>query len=195
VPSLKSFRFTEPIVTERLILRPFEERDLDDLFEIESRPEVTRFLYWEPRTRDEVVEALASRIGSTVMANDGDKLNFAVTRRPDGPVIGDLTLIRHRGNDGHVEIGYVFHPDAHGQGLATEAARVLVDLAFDHLDAHRVSAALDARNAPSAALLERLGLRREAHLVRNEWVKGEWTDELIYAVLAEEWAASRLGAG
>jgi RimJ/RimL family protein N-acetyltransferase len=195
VPSLKSFRFTVPIVTERLILRPFEERDLDDLFEIESRPDVTRFLYWEPRTRDEVVEALASRIVSTELANDGDKLNFAVTRRPDGPVIGDLTLIRHRANDGHVEIGYVFHPDAHGQGLATEAARALMDLAFDHLDAHRVSAALDARNAPSAALLERLGLRREAHLVRNEWVKGEWTDELIYAVLAEEWAASRLGAG
>ncbi|HEV3369143.1 MAG TPA: GNAT family protein [Acidimicrobiales bacterium] len=195
MPSLKSFRFTEPIVTERLILRPFEERDLDDLFEIESRPDVTRFLYWEPRTRDEVVEALASRIVSTELANDGDKLNFAVTRRPDGPVIGDLTLIRHRANDGHVEIGYVFHPDAHGQGLATEAARALMDLAFDHLDAHRVSAALDARNAPSAALLERLGLRREAHLVRNEWVKGEWTDELIYAVLAEEWAASRLGAG
>ena len=170
-------------------------RDLDDLFEIESRPDVTRFLYWEPRTRDEVVDALASRIGSTEMANDGDRLNFAVTRRPDGPVIGDLTLIRHRANDGHVEIGYVFHPDAHGQGLATEAARVLVDLAFDHLDAHRVSAALDARNAPSAALLERLGLRREAHLGRNDWVKGEWTDELIYAVLAEEWAASRLGAG
>ena len=79
MPSLKPFRFTQPIVTERLILRPFEERDLDDLFEIESRPEVARFLYWEPRTRDEVVEALASRIGSIVMANDGDKLNFAVT--------------------------------------------------------------------------------------------------------------------
>jgi RimJ/RimL family protein N-acetyltransferase len=195
VPSLRSFRFTEPIVTDRLTLRPFEERDLDGLFDIQSRPEVARFLYWEPRTRGEVVEALAAKIGSTVVAHDGDKLGIAVTRRPEGPVIGDLTMIRHRAIDQHVEIGYVFHPDVRGQGLATEAARVLVDLAFDQFDAHRVSATLDARNTPSAALLERLGLRREAHLVQNEWVKGEWTDEVIYAVLAEEWAASRLGPG
>jgi RimJ/RimL family protein N-acetyltransferase len=195
VPSLRSFRFTEPIVTDRLTLRPFEERDLDGLFDIQSRPEVARFLYWEPRTRDEVVEALAAKIGSTVVAHDGDKLGIAVTRRPEGPVIGDLTMIRHRAIDQHVEIGYVFHPDVRGQGLATEAARVLVDLAFDQFDAHRVSATLDARNTPSADLLERLGLRREAHLVQNEWVKGEWTDEVIYAVLAEEWAASRLGPG
>jgi RimJ/RimL family protein N-acetyltransferase len=195
VPSLRTFRFTEPILTDRLVLRPFEERDLADLFDLQSRPEIARYLYWEPRTWDEVVESLAVKIASTVVANDGDRLGLAVTRRPEGPVIGDLTMIRHRAVDQHVEIGYVFHPDVRGQGLATEAARVLVDLAFDQCGAHRVSAALDARNAPSAALLERLGLRREAHLVRNEWVKGEWTDELIYAVLAEEWAAARLGAG
>jgi RimJ/RimL family protein N-acetyltransferase len=185
----------EPMFTERLILRPFEVRDVDDLFAIQSRPDVARFLYWEPRTRTQVVEALHQRISATVMANDGDRLCFAVTRRPQGPVIGDITLIRHKGVDRHIEVGYIFHPDVHGQGLATESTRAAVNLAFAHLEAHRVSAALDARNTPSAALLERLGFRREAHLVQNEWVKGEWTDEVIYAVLAEEWAASRLGAG
>jgi RimJ/RimL family protein N-acetyltransferase len=48
---------------------------------------------------------------------------------------------------------------------------------------------IDARNSASAAVLERLGMRREAHFVENEWVKGEWTDEVVYAVLASEWAA------
>jgi RimJ/RimL family protein N-acetyltransferase len=39
-----------------------------------------------------------------------------------------------------------------------------------------------------------LGLRQEAHLVENEWVKGEWTDEIVYAMLRDEWLA-RQAAG
>ena len=50
---------------------------------------------------------------------------------------------------------------------------------------------IDARNTASAAVLERLGMRREAHFVQNEWVKGEWTDEAVYAVLVHEWSARR----
>jgi RimJ/RimL family protein N-acetyltransferase len=69
-----------------------------------------------------------------------------------------------------------------------EAARAVVDLAFRELGVHRVFGQIDARNTASARVLERLGMRREAHLVENEWVKGEWTDEVIYGVLADEWA-------
>jgi RimJ/RimL family protein N-acetyltransferase len=179
-------------MTERLLLRPFEERDIDGLFDLQSRPEVTRYLYWEPRSLVEVRASLAKKMSSTHLAADGDILSVAVADRAGGSLIGDLTLIYLSAAHRHGEIGYVFHPDAHGRGLATEATRALVDLAFDDLGFHRVSAQLDARNDRSAALLERLGLRREAHLRENEWVKGEWTDELIYAVLAEEWPASRL---
>jgi RimJ/RimL family protein N-acetyltransferase len=53
---------------------------------------------------------------------------------------------------------------------------------------HRIVACLDARNVASARLAERLGMRREAHFVSNEMFKGEWTDEVIYAMLAEDWA-------
>jgi RimJ/RimL family protein N-acetyltransferase len=64
----------------------------------------------------------------------------------------------------------------------------MIDVAFRDLNAHRVVARLDARNDASRHLLERLGMRREAHLVQNEFIKGEWTDELIFAVLEGEWA-------
>ena len=46
---------------------------------------------------------------------------------------------------------------------------------------------LEPRNAPSARVLERLGMRREARLVENEWVKGEWQSEDVYAILDREW--------
>ena len=81
------------------------------------------------------------------------------------------------------DIGYTFLPAHHGHGYATDA----------RLGAHRVTGRNDARNNArndaSAAVLERLGMRLEAHLIENEWVKGEWTDESIYAVLAVEWAS------
>jgi RimJ/RimL family protein N-acetyltransferase len=186
-------RVTEPILTDRLLLRTFEKGDLEDLYDIQSRPDVTRFLYWEPRTRSEVGESLVKKMASVHIETEGVILSLAVTEKSGGPVIGDLNLIYESAAHQHAEFGYVFHPAVHGQGFATEAARALVDLAFTNLKLHRVTAALDARNIRSAALLERLGLRREAHLIENEWVKGEWTDEAIYAVLAGEWVSSRLG--
>ena len=87
------------------------------------------------------------------------------------------------------EVGYVFNPAYHGRGLATEAVGALLRLGFEGLGLHRITGQLDARNTASARVLERAGLRREAHLVENEFVKGEWTDELIYAILRSEWAA------
>ena len=187
---LHSLHLTEPIRTERLVLRPFADGDLDDLFDLQSRPDVTRFLYWDPRTRDKAAESLDKKVRSTRIEAEGDILSLAVTLAAGGAVIGDLTLVYASATHQQAEIGYLFHPDVGGRGLATEATRVLLGLAFDDLGVHRVSARLDGRNAASAALLERLGMRREAHLRENEWVKGEWTDEVIYAVLAEEWACS-----
>ena len=62
----------------------------------------------------------------------------------------------------------------------------MVALAFGTYDLHRVYGRLEARNTASARVLEKLGMRQEAHLVENEWVKGEWQSELVYALLARE---------
>jgi RimJ/RimL family protein N-acetyltransferase len=80
-----------------------------------------------------------------------------------------------------------------GRGYATEAARALLRVAFERYRLHRVCGRLEPRNEGSARVLEKLGMRREALLVENEWVKDEWQSEAIYALLAREWesAASR----
>ncbi len=85
------------------------------------------------------------------------------------------------------EIGYVFAPAFGGQGYATEAGHALLHLAFDELGFRRVIARVDSRNQPSVRVVERLGMRLEAHLVENEWFKGEWSDELDFALLESEW--------
>jgi RimJ/RimL family protein N-acetyltransferase len=147
---------------------------------------VACYLYWEPRTLDEVREVLQKKVEQSTLA-EGQVLTLAVAHQGSGTLIGEIVLVWLSRAHQTGEIGYVFHPDHSGQGLATEAARAGLGLAFDELGLHRVIGRLDGRNEASARLLERLGMRREAHFVQNEFVKGRWADEVVYAMLAEEW--------
>ncbi|MFG1946343.1 GNAT family N-acetyltransferase [Nonomuraea sp. NPDC048826] len=176
-----------PITTPRLTLRPFTPADLDALHAYESRPDVARYLYWEPRDRDAVRTFLDKKISRTALLDEGDAIDLAVTHRTTGTLIGNCLLIWTSKTHRQGEIGYVLHPDQHGHGYATEAAREMLRLGFDGLRLHRITGRLDARNTASARVLEKLGMRREAHLIDNEHVKGEWTSETIYAMLDHEW--------
>jgi RimJ/RimL family protein N-acetyltransferase len=174
------------IRTERLLLRRFRESDLDRLAAIRGLPEVARYLPFEPATREQVEETLARRIAATSLEEDDDAVVLAVERMEDGLLLGDVSVFLRSLEHGQVEVGWIFHPDAGGQGYATEASRALVDLAFDTLGAHRVFARLDARNTASAALCRRLRMRQEAHFRESELFKGTWGDELVFAMLATE---------
>jgi RimJ/RimL family protein N-acetyltransferase len=181
---------TYPIATPRLDLRPFRPDDLDAAHAIHSRQDVTRYLYWEPRSVDEVREQLARRARQPTLKAEGDVLTLAVVVRESGTLVGEVILIWRSQEHRQGEIGFVFHPDHHGRGYAGEAVAVMLRLGFDGLGLHRIVGRCDGRNAASARLMERLGMRREAHLRENELVKGEWCDEYVYALLAAEWAAA-----
>ena len=180
-------RPTYPIETERLTLRPFREGDLDGLYAYQSLPEVARFLYWEPRDLEESRSFLQQKMSASTVEREGDWLVLAVVWRQTGALIGEVNLQwRHREHQ-QGEIGFVLNPRYHGKGFATEAAEVVLRLGFDGLGLHRIVGRLDGRNAASARVLKRLGMRREAHLLQNELIKGEWTDEIVYAILRDEW--------
>jgi RimJ/RimL family protein N-acetyltransferase len=178
---------TYPVKTARLILRPFKKDDLTALHSFQSRPDVTRYLPWEPRTRAESAKALAEKIENTDLTEPGQKLSLAVELVETGELIGELTLLWTSAEDGCAEIKVVFHPKHHGKGYAAEATAELLRLGFEDLELHRIMGRCDARNIASASLLEGLGLRREAHRRKGGLVKGVWTDELVYAMLAVEW--------
>ena len=164
--------------TERLLLRPLTRDDLDACAAYTSLEATTTYLRWEPRSRAETAMWLERAVTGA-----GD--NLAVIRTDTGEFIGDVGL--WPGEHNSAEVGYVLHPDHYGNGFATEAVRELILFGFADRGYHRILARLDARNHRSRRLVERLGMRREAHFLRNEFVKGEWTDEYVYATLAEEW--------
>ena len=179
------------IQTPRLLVRPFSERDLDDVHALQSDAEVVRYLPWPLRTREESQQWLAGRIAAATLQADDDAVAYAVERREDGRVIGSITLFLRSVEHQQGEIGFVLERSAQGQGYAAEATSAVLDLAFPALGLHRVVGKADARNAASATLMSRLGMRQEAHLRECERFKGEWGDLLVYAVLRSEWSRLR----
>lgn len=179
------------IETERLIVRRFAPDDFDALYAIQSNPAVTRFLYWDARNAADVRKMLDLRIGRIALGETGDALSFAVQVKATGTVVGDVNLEWLSAENNSSEIGFVFNPDHHGNGYATEAGRALLRLGFETYDMHWIIGRLEARNAASGRVLEKLGMRKEAHFVENELVKGEWQSEVVYAMLAREWRAGQ----
>ena len=181
------FELTLPLQSDRLLLRAYADRDFDALYAMRSNAAVARYLYWSPQTPDEVRETLERKKAGTALRAEGDVLALAAEHRDTGAVVADVIL--HWVSREHAlgEIGYITHPEHAGRGYATEACRPLLGIAFETLGLHRVIGRLEARNGASARVLEKLGMRLEAHLVENEWVKGEWQSELVYAILEREW--------
>ncbi len=187
--SVASFELTGPIETERLVLRAFGPDDFDAVRAMQSDVGVTRYLYWGPRSDEEVRASLAKKIAATALRAAGDTLSLAAISKATGELVADLTLMWVSGEHRQGEVGYIVPPAHQGHGYATEGTRKLLRIGFEELRLHRISGRLEARNASSARVLEKLGMRREAHLVENEFVKDEWQSELVYAILEEEWRA------
>jgi RimJ/RimL family protein N-acetyltransferase len=176
-----------PLRTARLLLRPFEERDLDDVFAYRSLPEVNTYLYSEPYTREQAVENLQKWIKLHELTAEGQSLTLAVVLPEEDRVIGkvDLEWLSEQHRQG--EVGYIFSPAFQGKGYAREATEAMLKVGFEDLGLRRIIAQCDPRNEPSWRLMERLGMRREAHFREFEIFKGEWGDLFVYAMLAEEY--------
>ncbi|MFG2892150.1 GNAT family N-acetyltransferase [Streptomyces sp. NPDC048248] len=183
------YRPDYPIRTERLDLRPVRADDFEAIHAYQRRPEVCRYLYWGPFDEAASRASVTTKAARTTLRESGDVLQLAVVVRETGQLVGDVTLVLTSREHRQGGIGYVFNPDFAGRGYATEASRALLRIGFDDLLLHRIQAELDGRNGASARLLERLGMRREGHLRENEFLHGEWSDEVVYALLAREWHA------
>lgn len=180
-----------PVRTERLLLRPLTVHDADALLAYRSRPDVCRYVPFEPMTREVIKERISSQWARSELTDEGQALTLGVVVAETDELVGDVVLFWHSRLHAGGELGYVFNPDFGGRGFATEAASAVLRLGFEELGLHRIVARVDERNDSSARLARRLGMRQEARLVHNEFFKGEWSTELDFAMLADEWSAYR----
>ncbi|MEV6316788.1 GNAT family N-acetyltransferase [Streptomyces sp. NPDC051776] len=175
-----------PVTTDRLVLRLFTPDDVDDMYAYQGLESVARYLYRPPRTREGCEEAVARNAAATRWEEDGDALTLAMCRRTEPGVIGEVVVKCASAYARQAEIGWILNPEHEGRGYATEAARALAVMAFDDLGVHRLFARIDVENTGSTRLCERLGMRREAHLIENDLDGTRWGSEYIYASLSHE---------
>ena len=177
-----------PRRTARLVLRPFRAGDEADALAYRGRADVCRYIPAEPLDPADAGQFVADRAGATSITADGGAIILAVEH--GGRVIGDVVLKAGQLADRQAEVGWSLHPEHQGRGYATEAAREVIGMAFTDLGMHRAWAQLDPRNAASARVCERLGMRQEAHFREDIWFKGGWGSTDVYAILASEWPRS-----
>jgi RimJ/RimL family protein N-acetyltransferase len=172
--------------TQRLTLRRFHPDDAAALAAYRSDPEVARYQSWAAP----VSVATARELSAEFAAGDPRRpgwFQYAIDR--EDTLIGDVGVNLHD-NRMQAEIGFTLAPAYQGRGYAAEAVRGVVEHLFIVQGLHRISAECDARNARSARLLARVGFRHEGCRRANTWIKGEWTDDLLFGLLANEWRTS-----
>ena len=156
-------------------------------------PEVARYQTWESFSREEA-ETFIARQSRARVGIPGRWFQFAVEIKDTGVLAGDCALLLVKWARRTGEIGYTFSRAYQGHGLATEAARAVIDYGFDSLGLLRIIATTDCRNLRSLAVMKRLGMREEGHFIQNLWFKGAWCDEYHYAILRSEWSSARASA-
>lgn len=177
----------ERVFAADVYLRRFQPSDHAALLEYHADPEVVRLLPWPVRTPAQVQSALEKDINEFKFEEEGDFRVWALIRKEDEHLIGEIVVFYRSAEHQHAELGYVINPAFAGLGYMTQGCKVVIDALFATGLFHRVFARLDARNERSEALLIRLGMRKEGHQIEDDLFKGEWTDTIIYATLQSEW--------
>lgn len=179
-----------PKTTDRLTIRPAAKDDVEATWQFRSLPEVGEWITAVPTT----LEAYTAHF------LEESRLEKTLLFEHDGHVIGDLMLavedawsqreVEDQAKQVQAELGWVLHPGYAGRGYATEAVSELIRVCFEELGLRRVLANCFADNVASWRLMERVGMRREAHMVSESLHRSRgWIDGYTYALLAEEWRA------
>lgn len=174
--------------TDRLRLRIMRSTDAAALADYRNDPQVAQHQLWDlPYTIDEARALLADQDDLSDLRLGG-WTQIAVER--DGRVLGDVCA--HLDDTGAVaELGYTFAREHQGHRYAREAAGALLEALFARPQVVRVTAELDPPNIASQRVLEAIGLRVESLTRRSFLWRGEWTDNLAYALTRDDYDAWR----
>jgi ribosomal-protein-alanine N-acetyltransferase len=172
-------------ITQRLRIREFVVGDFTALRDMDSRLEMhtyERDLPAETDTRNSLDEYIRDQ-----SETPRTSFRFAITIPPQDTVMGIMKISRQWEAIREWEIGWAVHPAEWGRGYAVEAARKIIDWAFNELNVHRVVAFCHADNAASVRVMEKLGMHQDGRLRETRWLRGQWWDEYVYSILEREW--------
>jgi len=184
IPAMSSYP-TPTLATARLVLRPLVATDAEALFAVFSDPAVVRYWSAEPWTSVAFAEQAIARALDSYRAQS--EVRFGIVLADTGALVGTVNLYHFFAQNRRCEIGYALGSGHWGQGYASEALEAAIGYAFQGLDLNRIEADIDPRNGASAAVLERLGFRKEGYMPERWFVHGEMADTVNYGLLRRYW--------
>jgi ribosomal-protein-alanine N-acetyltransferase len=173
--------------TERLLVRPVSEADVESVFAYAHNPAVTRYTLWEAhRTTDDTLRFVRDYAEIRYGERVPEPLALCLREQPDW-VIGSIGCFWANRANRCMEMGYALGEPYWGRGYAVEAARALAGYAFEHYPIERLQAHCIAANRASARVMEKLGMTCEGTLRCALYHRGEFKDVLMYSLLRREW--------
>lgn len=174
------------IKTKRLLIRRIILDDIPFLYSYRSNPLVSKFQNWAPTNIEETREFLMP-ILTQDRPSKGNWFQVGIYLIENNEMIGDIGIHILENPPSQAELGIAICPTHQKNGYAQEALRGVIDYLFSGLCIRRIIGSIDPRNISSISLVEKLGMRKEAHFVQSYWFKGEWADDVIFAILNTEW--------
>ena len=178
------------INSDRLLLRSIQIEDADSIFLYRSNAVVNQYQGWIPKTIEDVHNFIINKV-STEINHPGTWFQFVIIEKEHSKIIGDIGVHFLSSDAFLVELGCTLSQEYQGKGYAFEAVKATINYLFDELGKHRIVVSIDSRNLPSIRLIERLGFRKKGLVKENSELNGEWVDDLVYAVLKDEWMAKK----
>lgn len=173
------------INTERLQIRGINSGDAEALYNYRSDADTNQYQGWIPKTLDDA-QIFISKVSESIDEYD-TWFQFAIISKTNGELIGDIGIHFFDVDRYQVEIGCTLAKSYHGKGIAIEALKAIIEYLFVNLYKQRITCSIDPQNQASIKMVERLGFRKEAHFKQSIYVDGEWYDDVVYAILKDEW--------
>lgn len=171
--------------TERLLIRDLTLNDKQAIFNYRSDAEANKFQSWIPETLEDVEQFIERN--NKEFNQPESWYQVLITEKDTKAVIGDIGIHFFGAENLQTELGITLNKDFKGRGYASEALKGVINFLFSDLKKHRIMASVDPENIDSLKLMERIGFRKEGHFVKSLFWKNNWTDDVIYALLREEW--------
>jgi len=178
------------INTERLLLRSVKLDDAEAIFNYRSDSIENQYQGWIPKNIDDVYDFINNKVSSTIDLID-TWYQFVIIRNENNELIGDIGVHFIDSNKKQVEVGCTLDKNHQRKGYATEALKEMINYLFTEFNKHRIITSIDPRNIKSIGLVEHLGFRKEAHFKESILINGEWVDDVVYAILKDEWFEKR----
>lgn len=169
------------IYTKRTLLKLLSIKDAKDLFSYRSLPEIYKYQNWLPENISDAKDFIKT-YSSNLEITEGLWKQFGIYSIKDNSLIGDCGYCIQTSNQ--AEIGYTISPPYQRKGIGSEVVKSLIGFLFKEMSILKIIAKTDPENIGSIKILERIGFRKEAHLIQSVKIRGEWKDDLIYSILS-----------